>query len=89
MWTWDDFSKATPEKRRKLWDQLRRDLPEEAEYWEDAEACNEDIVCQYFEDGWCTLQQLPVAFNPYLTPRTGMIGMACMGFRQPQQISMI
>jgi hypothetical protein len=88
MFTWDDLLKSTPAKRKKLWEQLRKDLPEESEYWEDGEACNEDILCQYFKDGWCSLQELPVAFNPYLTPRTGINGMACMGMRPPQQINL-
>ena len=88
MFTWDVLLKATPAKRRKLWEQLRKDFPEEAEYWEDGMECNEDIECQYFKHGWCSLQELPVAVNPYLTPRTGMIGMACMGLRPPQQIKM-
>lgn len=88
MFTWDDMLKATPQKRKQLWEQLQKNSPEAAEYWEDSEACNEDVQCQFLKDGWCGLYELPVSFNPYLTPRTGMIGMACMGARPPQQISL-
>jgi hypothetical protein len=88
MFTWDEFIKSDPSKRRQMWAQLRGDLPEEAEYWEDGEGCNEDIACQHFKNGWCSCAELPAGVNPYLTPRTGMLGMACMGLRPPQQIEL-
>ncbi len=46
------------------------------EYWTDYDGCD---GCQHFERGWCRLQELPASYNPILTPRLGMIGMACMG----------
>ena len=86
--TWDDFFEASPAKRRKMWEQLRKDEPDSAEWWEDPEACHEDVTCDYLSDGWCKYVNLPCGVNPYLTPRNGMTGMACMGARPPQQISL-
>lgn len=46
--------------------------------------------CSNSRGGWCVLQGLPCAFNPYLTPRTGMHGMACMGMGfMPRQLSLL
>lgn len=89
MFTWEDLLKAAPTERRKLWNQLHRDFPEAVGYWEDNEGCHEDTTCQYYKNGWCSLQEHPVAFNPYFSPRTGLIGMACMGMRPPQQLRLI
>lgn len=45
--------------------------------------------CAHSRGGWCCLQCLPCAFNPCLTPRTGMSGMACMGLGfQPRQLDL-
>lgn len=47
------------------------------------------VDCAHSRGGWCTLQCLPCAFNPYLTPRTGMNGMACMGLGfEPRQLDL-
>jgi hypothetical protein len=86
--TWDELLKASDTKRKEMWQQFKKEEPDMAEWWEDSEGCNEDVTCEHLSGGWCKYVNLPCAFNPYLTPRTGMIGMACMGSRPPQQISL-
>jgi len=49
------------------------------EYWMGHE-CGD---CDKCDGDWCKLSDLPCSFNPVLTPKTGMIGMACMGMYQP------
>lgn len=45
--------------------------------------------CSHSRGGWCISQALPCSFNPYLTPRTGMPGMACMGMGfEPKQMEL-
>jgi len=83
--TWDELIQAKPTERRKMWTQLQKDLPGEADYWQDSLACHEGGICEYVSGGWCNYMELPCGVNPYLTPRTGMLGMACMGAR-PHQI---
>jgi hypothetical protein len=86
--TWDDLLKASTSKRKAMWQQFRNEHPDIAEWWEDEEACREDVTCGHLTVGWCKYINLPCGVNSYLTPRTGMIGMACMGMRPPQQISL-
>lgn len=88
--TWDELFKASPAKRKAMWQQFKNKHPDMAEWWEDDEACREDVVCENLADGygWCKYMCLPCGVNPYLTPRTGMIGMACMGMRPQQQLSL-
>jgi hypothetical protein len=47
-----------------------------AEGWTDVTACT---GCIHLDGYWCKLPALPCTVNPYLTFRTGMLGMACMG----------
>jgi hypothetical protein len=86
--TWDELLKASTSKRKAMWSSLKNEHPDMVEWWEDDEACREDVTCGYLSDGWCKYVNLPCGVNPYLTPRTGMTGMACMGMRPPQQISL-
>lgn len=82
MFTWDEFLKSSPIDRRKMWKLLRNETPDKAEYWEDSEGCYLDdgkTRCPHLKDGWCTYAELPCGVNPYFTPRSGMLGMACMG----------
>jgi len=45
--------------------------------WMDPEAC---IECKHRRGrAWCSNMGLPVTVNPYLSFRTGAIGMACYG----------
>lgn len=45
--------------------------------------------CSHSRGGWCVPQGLPCAVNPYLTPRTGIPGMACMGMGfMPRQLAL-
>lgn len=87
QWTWEYFIRQSPVKRRAMWSTLKKHDPDIAEYWEDPECCwEEDYKCQHLNDGWCEYAMLPCAVNPFLTTRTGMLGMACMGGRPVQQI---
>lgn len=72
-----------PKLRRDRWAQWlriarsRKYSHDAAEMWTDHEAC---VGCKHLRGrAWCTLQNLPCTVNPYLSFRTGMIGMACMG----------
>ena len=80
MFTWDELIKAKPSVRRKMWNELKNAAPEAASYWEDAEGCSSDnACCSHLSNGWCGFAELPCGVNPYLTPKAGMLGMACMG----------
>lgn len=48
--------------------------------WTDLTGC---FDCKYLKKKyiWCKFQNIPATINPYLTIRTGMVGMACMGTR--------
>ena len=60
------------------WLEIAREENEQAhDMWTTPEAC---AGCKHLGGPtWCELQDLPATYNPMLTPRTGMIGMACMG----------
>lgn len=87
--TWDELISAPSSERRKMWAHLRSAAPEKAEWWENAEGCYVDgVVCQHYKSGWCGYAELPCGINPYLTPRTGIVGMACMGMVPEGQVVM-
>jgi len=86
--TWNELFKASTAKRKAMWKQFKNEHPNMAEQWSDDEACREDIACECLSGGWCKYVNLPCGVNPYLTPRTGMTGMACMGMRPQQQLSL-
>jgi hypothetical protein len=44
--------------------------------WTDTEVCR---GCKHLEKDWCQKHELPCTFNPFLTVKTGMTGIACMG----------
>lgn len=48
------------------------------EVWSSLECC---FDCKHInkKNVWCKLVNIPATINPYLTRRTGMVGMACMG----------
>ena len=66
---------ASASERRANWNAFVKFDPAIAAHWENCE--NHD--CVHFDNGWCLLQNLPSGLNPYLSTRTGMPGMACMG----------
>ena len=76
--TWEEFNNIEPEFRKKRWDEFKAVFPEHAEQWEDVSACAES-KCKYANNGWCYYVDFPCAYNPYFSPRTGYVGMACMG----------
>lgn len=84
--TWEELLAADPQTRLSMWQKLKEKDPDTTDYWEDCFSCCEDAICNYLRDGWCEYMELPCAVNPYLTPRTGMVGMACMGMPPPQQM---
>ncbi len=80
---WADLlpiSLPAPERRKRwaAWIRLARPIMGQAvrEWAGHQERC---VDCAHSRGGWCTLQGLPCSFNPFLTPRTGWPGMACMG----------
>ena len=52
-----------------------------AKMWASPEGCVDDAgKCRHLRGrAWCRLQQLPASYNPILSERLGMPGMACMG----------
>ena len=76
--TWKEFNQIEPELRKARWIQFKNVFPEHAEIWESTEGCNES-KCNHRTDGWCDYTDFPCGYNPFLSPRTGMVGMACMG----------
>ena len=77
-------------KSREHWVQwlrlAERDAPECYEMWSDITACLDENqperACAHLDKAsvWCNLCDLPATYNPVLTPKLGLIGMACMGF---------
>jgi hypothetical protein len=52
--------------------------------WTDTEACR---GCNHLDRDWCLRTELPCTVNPYLTVKTGMTGMACMGMGRDDGIN--
>ena len=52
-----------------------------ARMWASPEGCVDDVGrCRHLRGrAWCGFQQLPASYNPILSERLGMPGMACMG----------
>lgn len=84
--TWDEFLTADDLARKDIWNEFKKDHKDVAEYWEDEEGCHGDITCEFANKGWCNYMNLPCGVNPYSTPKSGMLGMACMGDRPIQQL---
>jgi hypothetical protein len=66
---------------RQRWEEWKRlalaaGEKEMVDLWNDNYACRE---CKYLDKDWCLREELPCTVNPYLTVKTGMMGMACMG----------
>lgn len=78
--TCDQFTEAQRMQRWKEWQKIAEDSGshETAAYWRDTEAC-EGCIHLGKENAWCAAVGLPCTVNPYLTFKTGLIGMACMG----------
>ena len=74
--TWEEL--MTPQSWRAWLDLAKKKDEFLYQCWSDVFAC---MGCRFLdrENIWCRLQGLPATFNPYLTPRTGLDGMACMG----------
>jgi hypothetical protein len=72
---------ADPGERRQCWEEWKRlamaagekDL---VDLWTDTEGCR---GCKHLNGDWCFRAELPCTVNPFLTIKTGMTGMACMG----------
>lgn len=65
---------------RENWEEWLRiaekEAPDHAEDWKDTSACKN---CPDLDGVWCKLVDFPATVNPYLSPKTGSPGMACMG----------
>jgi hypothetical protein len=78
-------SSLTPEQRLENWTKFFSTHPADmADYWNGSEGCEGCAhLCVNVRNGfkapWCVLQELPASFNPILTTRMSMVGMACMG----------
>ena len=74
--TWEEL--RTQEAWTRWLELAKKHDPELYDWWADCEACG---GCAHLDEAiaWCSLQEMPATFNPILTPRTGCIGMACMG----------
>lgn len=75
-----DIVEGSEQEKRDRWAQwlklVRADGCGGGKYWCDKSEC---IGCKHLRGTWCKQSELPCTVNPYLTFRTGMIGMACMG----------
>lgn len=95
--TWDELlgvkrTDMLDSERRKRWatwiriarHTVGRDL---ARNWAGRqERCSD---CRHSRGGWCIANGLPCSVNPYLTRRTGVPGMACMGAGfEPRQLAL-
>jgi hypothetical protein len=80
--TWKEIlDVADPGECRQRWEEWKRLASTAGEkslvkFWTDTEACQ---GCKYLNRDWCLRAKLPSTVNPFLTIRTGMLGMACMG----------
>ncbi|MDH2239116.1 hypothetical protein N5K27_22665 [Pigmentiphaga sp. GD03639] len=91
--SWGELLPATApgvERRRRwaTWLRLARPLIGRAvrDWAGQQERCCD---CRHSRGGWCRIQELPCAVNPYLTIRHGIPGMACMGMGfEPRQLSL-
>jgi hypothetical protein len=65
-------------QRWEEWKRLATDAGEKdlVNIWTDTEACRR---CKRLDGDWCLREELPCTVNPYLTVKTGIMGMACMG----------
>jgi hypothetical protein len=80
---------AGPEERRQRWEEWKRLALAAGEkglvdLWTDTEAC---LGCKHRNRDWCLRTELPCAVNPFLTLKTGMTGMACMGMGRDDGIN--
>ena len=76
--TWSEFNQIKPELRKVRWNEFKSIFPKHAEDWELTEACD-GSKCRHQVNGWCNYTDFPCGYNPYLSPRTQIPGMACMG----------
>lgn len=81
--TWKElFGVSDDRERRGRWERwkeialMRAECRSLVEYWTETSECD---GCLYQRGDWCALAQLPCTFNPVLSPRGGMLGMACCG----------
>jgi hypothetical protein len=80
---------ADPGECRQRWEEWKRIAIAAGEkgvvnLWTDTEVCQ---GCKYLNEDWCLRAELPCTFNPFLTTRTGMTGMACMGMGRDDGIN--
>jgi len=73
----DDMPEPERRHRWAAWLTLAREKnPSAARIWAHSSECN---GCIHRRGGWCKKIGLPCTVNPYLTFKTGSVGMACMG----------